>query len=82
MSNIIYHSSRALNENTSGFIEFDTIDFSIEDVGRKLMKNSVYIEADVEVFKSTGAAVVLKDKVGLEMTIALRKEAQLESRPI
>ena len=69
MSNILYHSSRALNENSGGFIEFDSIDFSIEDVGRKLMKNSVYIEADVEVFKTANQLLVLKDKVGVNKNI-------------
>ena len=69
MANILYHSSRALNENSSGFIEFDSIDFSIEDVGRKLMKNSVYIEADVEVFKTANTLLVLKDKVGINKNI-------------
>ena len=53
MANILYHSSRPLNDNSAGFIEFDSIDFEIQDNGRKLMKNSVYLEADIEVFKTT-----------------------------
>ena len=69
MSNILYHSSRPLNDNQNGFIEFDSIDFSIQDNGRKLMKNSVYIEADIEVFKTTATAVTLLDKIGINNNI-------------
>jgi len=69
MSNILYHSSRPLNDNSSGFVEFDTVDFEISDVGRKLMKNSVYIEADIEVFSAGTTALVLGDKIGVNNNI-------------
>ncbi len=69
MANILYHSSRPLNDNSNGFIEFDSIDFEIQDNGRKLMKNSVYIEADIEVFKSTGVAVNKIDKLGINNNV-------------
>ena len=58
MANILYHSARPLNDNSNGFGEFDSVDFEILDVGRKLMKNSVYIEADL-VVHSTGTTEVL-----------------------
>jgi len=70
MANILYHSSRPLNDNQqNGFIEFDSIDFEIQDMGRKLMKNSVYIEADIEVFKSTGTPVGKTDKIGINNNV-------------
>ena len=69
MANILYHSSRPLNDNSAGFIEFDSIDFEIQDNGRKLMKNSVYLEADIEVFKTTGTAVALLDKLGINNNV-------------
>lgn len=69
MANILYHSSRPLNDNANGFVEFDTVDFEISDVGRKLMKNSVYIEADIEVFSAGSTALVLGDKIGVNNNI-------------
>ena len=57
-ANILYHSARPLNDNSNGFGEFDSVDFEILDVGRKLLKNSVYVEADL-VVHSTGTTEVL-----------------------
>ena len=68
MNNIIYHTSRPLNDNSSGFQEFDTIDWEIEDSGRKLLKNSLYIEADVEVYSTTNV------KLGLEVAIGVNNK--------
>jgi len=69
MSNILYHSSRPLNDNINGFQEFDTIDFEIQDDGRKLMANSVYIEGDVEVFSAGTTSLVRGSKIGVNNTI-------------
>lgn len=69
MANIVYHSSRPLNDNSNGFIEFDTIDFEIQDNGRKLMKNSIYIEADLEVYSAAGVAIDRNDKMGVNNNI-------------
>ena len=69
MANILYHSSRALNSNENGFVEFDTVDFEISDVGRKLLKNSVYIEADIEVYSAGATALVLGDRIGVNNNI-------------
>ena len=38
MSAVHYHESRPLNDNSSGFKEFDSVDWEIEDQGRKLLK--------------------------------------------
>jgi hypothetical protein len=69
MSNILYHSSRPLNDNINGFQEFDTVDFEIQDDGRKLMKNSIYIEGEVEVFSTGTTALVLGDEIGINNNI-------------
>ena len=69
MANILYHSSRPLNDNTAGFQEFDSLDFELEDVGRKLLKNSVYLEGDLEVFSAGNTAVVRQVKIGTNNNI-------------
>jgi len=69
MANILYHSSRPLNEDTSGATEFQTVDFEIEDVGRKLLKNSVYIEGELEVFSAGTTALVRNVKIGTNNNI-------------
>ena len=69
MANILYHSSRALNEDTSGATEFQTVDFEIEDVGRKLLKNSVYLEGELEVFSSGTNPLVRNVKIGTNNNI-------------
>ena len=71
MSNILYHSARPLNDNSSGFGEFSTIDFEIQDNGRKLLKNSVYIEADVDVFKTGTTNVKVTDRIGINNNIGM-----------
>jgi len=52
MSNIRYHTVQPEN-NKSQYNEFDTVSWLLVSDGRKLMKNSIRIEADLEVF-STG----------------------------
>jgi len=69
VSNILFHSSRPLNDNESGFGEFDTLDFEIQDNGRKLMMNSLYIEGDIEVFSTGSTALALLDKIGVNNNI-------------
>ena len=54
MNNLIYHQSSPENDNINGFTEFSQIDFSIDAPGRKLLKNSLRIEGEVQVF-ATGA---------------------------
>ena len=69
MSNILYHSSRPLNDNINGFQEFDTVDFEIQDDGRKLMKNSIYLEGEVEVFSTGTTALSIGDEIGINNNI-------------
>ena len=52
MSNIAYHRVVPENNSSAGFTEFDTIDFMLLADGRKMMKNSIRIEADVEVYSA------------------------------
>lgn len=69
MSAVHYHESRPLNDNSSGFKEFDSVDWEIEDQGRKLLKNSIYVEADLIVFTSGSTQVALQDAVGVSRDI-------------
>ena len=66
--NIIYHEARPMNDS-SAFGEFESIDWEIEDVGRKLMKNSIYVEADLEVFSSTNVVNGTFSRIGLTRDI-------------
>jgi len=50
MSDLQYHLVRPEADNSTGFIQFNTIDFLLVADGRKLKKNSVVIEYDVEAF--------------------------------
>jgi len=68
MSNILYHEARPMNDSST-FGEFQSIDWEIEDVGRKLVKNSIYIEADLVVEVSTGVPIPLECRVGLSRDI-------------
>jgi len=45
------------------------VDFEIEDVGRKLLKNSVYIEGELEVFSAGTTALVRNVKIGTNNNI-------------
>jgi len=68
MSNILYHEARPMNDSST-FGEFQSIDWEIEDVGRKLVNNSIYIEADLVVEVSTGVPIPLECRVGLSRDI-------------
>lgn len=69
MANLLYHSARPLNDNSNGFGEFDSVDFEILDMGRKLMKNSVYIEADLVVNQSGTTEIATNAFVGVNNNI-------------
>lgn len=66
--NIIYHEARAMNDSSS-FGEFESIDWEIEDVGRKLLKNSIYVEADLQVNSSAGVFNPTFSRIGLTRDI-------------
>ena len=57
MNNLTYHQSSPENDNVNGFTEFSQIDFVLDAPGRKLLKNSIRIEADVQCL-ATGATRV------------------------
>jgi len=61
--NILYHEARPMNDAVS-FGEFQSIDWEIEDVGRKLLKNSVYIEAELQVFSAGSTLVTIGSSIG------------------
>lgn len=80
--NIIYHEARPMNDS-SAFGEFESIDWEIEDVGRKLMKNSIYVEADLEVFSSTNVVNGTFSRIGLTRDIgfhSLYESWQVEAK--
>lgn len=55
-SNLRYHIANPENNSSSGFQEFDTVSFVVNADGRKLLKNSIRVEGDVEV-KLAGVAL-------------------------
>ena len=57
MNNLMYHVTSPENDNSAGFTEFSQVDFVIDAPNRKLLKNSLRLEATVEVF-ATGATRV------------------------
>ena len=69
MANILHHQVSPQNDNPDGFEEFNTIDWELMVEGRKLLKNSIVIEADIVVSKDGTAALTPADKVGLENKI-------------
>ena len=65
-----YHELSPTNDNSDGFSEFDSIDFEMQAVGRKLVKNSVMFECEIKEIKKDGTnALVVADKVGLDHRI-------------
>lgn len=68
MTNILYHEARPMNDSTS-FTEFMSIDWEIEDVGRKLLKNSIYVEADLVVNQATGVEASVDMRIGTSKDI-------------
>ena len=54
--NLRFHIANPENNSSSGFTEFNTVDFVINADGRKLLKNSIRIEGDVNV-KIGGAEI-------------------------
>jgi len=69
-SSIQYHQVTAENDKTSGFTEFDTVDFVLTGEGRKLVKNSITLDYDLEVNsaantpKATGDQIRYNHKIG------------------
>ena len=68
MNNVVYHEVTPSNDKGS-FKEFESIDFEIQAEGRKLLKNSIVFEADIEVRSSGNALLVDTDIVKLEHKI-------------
>lgn len=70
MENIKYHRVSPENNSSAGFTEFDTIDFLLVADGRKLMRNSIRVEADLEVFttgttrKAAGSYLRVSNLIG------------------
>ena len=52
MNNLQYHQSSPENNNASGFTEFSTVDFVLDAPNRKLLKNSIRLEAVVQATQS------------------------------
>lgn len=65
MNNLMYHTSSPSNNVVSGFTEFNTVEFEIDAPNRKLVKNSLRIEATVSVAGMTSAKQIqIDNKVG------------------
>ena len=69
MNNLTYHESSPENNNQSGFTEFSSVDFVLDAPGRKLLKNSIRLEAVVQVSASSGSRVVPANDVKLDNKI-------------
>ncbi len=52
MNNLQYHQSSPENNNSNGFTEFSSVDFIIDAPNRKLLKNSIRLEAVVSATQS------------------------------
>lgn len=68
MSAILYHEAVPTNDNQLGFTEFNQIDFSIFAQGRKYLKNSMTLEADISV-KLAGADLTLANDIKVDNRI-------------
>jgi len=66
MNNLTYHESSPENNNVSGFTEFSTVDFVLDAPNRKLLKNSIRLEADVQVFSTVGNRVDRSKKIQID----------------
>ena len=70
MNDLQMHLVRPEADNSDGFIQFNTIDFMLLADGRKLVKNSVVIEFDVQTFSDNLATrVTSADLIGCENKI-------------
>lgn len=65
---VIYHEVKPDNNNTDGFSEFNTLDFTLIADGRKMKPNSLRIDFEAEVF-ITGSTRVTDDTVRLDSSI-------------
>ena len=63
MSAIQYHQTTAENNNPSGFTEFSTVDFVLTGEGRKLVKNSITVDFELQVFKTGTTRKVQADQI-------------------
>ena len=66
MNSLTYHESSPENNNVNGFTEFSSVDFVIDAPSRKLLKNSIRLEADVLVFATTGNRVDRTHKIQID----------------
>ena len=68
MNNLMYHATSPENNNSTGFTEFSTVDFVIDAPNRKLLKNSIRLEAKVQAV-ATGSTRVTDQKIQLDNKI-------------
>ena len=61
MNNLTYHESSPENNNQSGFTEFSSVDFVLDAPSRKLLKNSIRLEAVVIATQSSANGRVVPD---------------------
>jgi len=71
MSGILYHQLVPENSAPNGYSQNQTIDFILKSDGRKMLKNSIRLDFDVEAFsnESTPARIALSDKIGVNHKI-------------
>ena len=70
MADLQYHLVYPEANNTNdGFVQFNSVDFILLADGRKMVKNSVVVEYDLEVFSTGATPVVIGDMIGLENKI-------------
>ncbi len=66
MNSLTYHESSPENNNVNGFTEFSSVDFVLDAPNRKLLKNSIRLEADVLVSATTGNRVNRTHKIQID----------------
>jgi|TARA_R110000796_G_scaffold3381_3_gene13320 hypothetical protein len=65
----MYHVSSPENNNASGFTEYNTVDFMIDVPNRKLLKNTIRLEATLSVKSSGSTDLVGTDQIRLDHQI-------------
>jgi len=81
MNNIIYHEVQPDNNDTAGYGQFSTLDFTLESDGRKLNPNSIRIDFDLEAESTAGTVIDSGDQIFIDNKVgchALFESYQVE----
>ena len=71
MNNILYHQVQPDNNDTAGYGEYSTLDFTLESDGRKLNPNSIRIDFDLVAESTAGTAIENNDDIYIDNKIGM-----------